>query len=381
MERIGLAVIEVATGEEQAVLEELSHDPRVEYAELDYRASAQETPNDPLWNQQWGLQRIGAPAAWNISHSHGIVVAIVDSGTNLQHADLQQSLWRNPGETPGNGKDDDGNGKVDDVNGWHFYHRPVGQYFVAAEDANVQDDNGHGSHVSGIVAAQTSNAVGVAGLSWGARLMIVKVLDNLGEGWYSDIIEGIIYAADNGARVINLSLGGTELAQAMQDAVNYANSKGALVVAATGNDGGKVLYPAACDRVLAVAATGTQDQRLSWSNYGPQVDIAAPGEAIVSTWQTGNEYRTLSGTSMATPHVSGAAALLWSHRPDYTPAQVEQRLESQADDVNAASNPGKDAYIGWGRLNIHRVLQNLPPLSSEQPYRVLLPSVQKQARR
>ncbi len=380
MQRLGLALVQAREGSEQAVLEELRRDPQVEYAELDYIAFAQETPNDPLWNQQWALHRIGAPAAWSISHSHGTIVAVIDTGANLQHPELQSSLWRNPGEIAGNGKDDDGNGKVDDIHGWHFYHRPVGQFYEAAEDNVLHDDNGHGSHVAGIVAAQTSNAVGIAGVSWGARLMIVKVLDELGEGWYSDITQGIIYAADNGAKIINLSLGGVEFAQSLQDAVNYANNKGALVVAATGNDGGKVLYPAACDQVMAVAATGTMDQRMEWSNYGPQVDIAAPGESIVSTWRTGAEYRSMSGTSMATPHVSGAAALLWSWRPDYTRTQVQQRIESQADDVNAATHPGKDVYLGWGRLNLYRVLANLPPLSVDRPYRALLPAVRKQAR-
>jgi subtilisin family serine protease len=227
---------------------------------------------------------------------------------------------------------------------------------VKMEDNNVEDDNGHGSHVSGTAAAETNNSIGVAGLSWGARIMPVKVLDENGEGFYSDVIEGIVYAAYNGAKIINLSLGGEERSDAMQDAVNYAHSQGALLIAATGNDGGEVLYPAACENVLAVAATDENDNRPIFSNYGPEVDVAAPGVEIYSTWPWRNGYWTLSGTSMAAPHVSGLAALVWSVCPGYTPGQVEQIIKQSADDVNSNTYPGEDDYLGWGRINAYRAV-------------------------
>jgi subtilisin family serine protease len=187
------------------------------------------------------------------------------------------------------------------------------------------------------------------------------VLDEYGDGYYYDIALGIVYAADNGAQVINLSLGGESPSQLLQDAVNYAYSKGALVVAAAGNNGGAVFYPAACDNAIAVAATDGNDQRLSFSNQGPEVDIAAPGDNIISTWPPPYLYYYKRGTSMATPHVSAAAALLWSWRPDWSNQQVQERLQAQADDVNSALYPGHDPYLGWGRLNLYRVLADLPP--------------------
>jgi subtilisin family serine protease len=189
--------------------------------------------------------------------------------------------------------------------------------------------------------------------------MTVKVLDQDGDGYYSDVAAGIVYATDNGARVINLSFGGDAPSQLLQDAADYAYHKGVLLVAAAGNDGGSVKFPAACENVVAVAATDQDD--LPATFLGPQVDIAAPGKDIISTWLPPYQYMSKQGTSMATPHVSGAAALLWSWRPDYTNAQIQQRLESQADDVNAAEYPGRDSYLGWGRLNLYRALGGLPP--------------------
>ncbi len=183
--------------------------------------------------------------------------------------------------------------------------------------------------------------------------MPVKVLDEYGNGSYSDIAAGIVYAADEGAKIINLSLGGgPESSQTLCQAATYATAAGALVVAATGNTGGAVSYPAACDHVLAVAATDQEDQRPDFSNFGPQVDLAAPGVDIYSTWyQSGlhaSGYFTKSGTSMATPQVAGVAALVWSRWPTWTPNQVAQRLLNTALDLN---EPGWDAYTGWGRLD------------------------------
>ena len=217
-------------------MESLRRDPRVAYAELDYAAYSTDivTPTDPGWANQWGPRQIEAPAAWTIlTGTAGVIIAVVDSGIKLDHEDLVAQRWINLAEIPGNYIDDDGNGQIDDVNGWHFFHRYTATGYVPDENANVLDDFGHGTHVAGIAAAATNNGVGIAGIASQARIMPVKVLDQYGNGWYSDIAAGIIYAADNGAQVINLSLGGTSDSQILRDAVDYARNRGALVVAAT----------------------------------------------------------------------------------------------------------------------------------------------------
>ncbi len=359
--QLGVWLLQVPQGSEESALSELGRQPGVQYVEPNYQAAALETPNDAEWSKQWALAKINAPQAWDIAHCQGVVVALLDTGAYVQHPDLVNALWTNSRETPANGIDDDGNGKIDDIHGWHFYQNCTTGLCLPYENPIIDDENGHGTHVAGIAAAETNNATGVAGVSWGARAMIVRVLDQYGDGYYYDIALGIVYAADNGARVINLSLGGETPSQLMQDAVEYAYSKGALVVAAAGNNGGAVMYPAACDHAVAVAATDANDQRPSFSNQGPEVDIAAPGESIISTWPQPYLYYYKRGTSMAAPHVSAAAALLWSWRPDWSNQQVQDRLQAQADDVNSDLYPGHDPYLGWGRLNLHRALAGLPP--------------------
>ena len=350
--------VRVPPGQEMATAEDLRRMQQVAFVELDYAAHATDiiTPTDPGWPIQWGPAKIGAPAAWSlVTDTTGIVIAIVDSGIKLDHEDLAAQRWINSDEIPGNFSDDDGNGKIDDVNGWHFYQRWSGSSFVPAENSNVQDDYGHGTHVAGIAAAVTNNGVGIAGIAPGARVMPVKVLDQYGNGWYSDIALGIAYAADNGARVINLSLGGAEDSQTLRSAVDYARSRGALVVAATGNTGGAVLYPAAYDPVLAVAATDASDQVAYFSNRGPQVDVAAPGVDIYSTWPWVTGYFTKSGTSMAAPHVSGVAALIWARWPGLSADMVAGDITRTALDVGA---PGWDVDTGWGRVDAYRAVKN-----------------------
>ncbi|MBM4429015.1 MAG: hypothetical protein FJ026_01535 [Chloroflexi bacterium] len=359
--QLGATVLQVPAGMEGDMLAALQRDPRVLYVEPNHRVHVLKVPNDPRWGEQWALPRIGAPQAWDTAQCQGTIVAVLDTGVYLEHPDLQNSLWTNPNEIPGNNLDDDHNGKVDDVYGWHFYQVCDAISCQPYENGFVADENGHGTHVAGIIAAETNNGIGIAGLSWGARIMTVRVLDRDGNGFYSDIAAAILYATDNGAQIINLSFGGDEPSQLLQDAVNYAYTRGVLLVAATGNSGrGQVLYPAACANVMAVAATDSSDRRTSFSNYGPRVDIAAPGDNILSTWLQPYLYFYRRGTSMATPHVAGAAALLWSWRPDFSNAQIQERLESTADDVNADSYPGWDPYLGWGRLNLAQALAGLP---------------------
>ncbi len=346
---LGVLSLAAPAGRETLVAAALRARPDVLFAEPDYRARTAAGPDDPALGEQWALARINAPAAWDVvTGTAAVTIAVVDSGVTLDHPDLAPKLRINPGEIPGNEIDDDGNGQVDDVHGWRFYHRWTGSTYVAGEDANVADDFGHGTHVAGIAAAATNNGIGIAGVAWGAAVMPVKVLDQYGVGWYSDIAAGIVYAVDNGARVINLSLGGAPASDTLCAAVAYAHAAGALVVAATGNSGAAVFYPAACAGALAVAATDQADGHPSFSNCGPQVALAAPGVDIYSTWPWVSGYFTKSGTSMAAPHVSGVAALVWSRWPDWSNDAVSRQIVGTVVEVGA---PGWDQYTGWGRLD------------------------------
>ncbi len=376
-----LISVAVPAGQERAAADALRHNPHIAFAEPDYAAHiAADFPDDPGWPEQWGPARIGAPTAWHTTTgSPAVVIAILDTGVKLNHEDLSPNLWLNADETPANGLDDDGNGQRDDVHGWHFFHEWAWDgeryTYLPREDGHIADDNGHGTHVAGIAGARIDNGRGIAGLAGHSRLMIVKVLDRYGDGWYSDIAKGIVYAVDNGAQVINLSLGGESASETLQAAVDYAYSHGVLVVAASGNDGGAVLYPAAGERVLAVAATDEDDERPAFSNHGPAVDIAAPGVDIYSTWWRLDGYYTESGTSMAAPHVSGLAALLWSVNPFLTPAQVSRAITGTAQDVNGtgtAAWPGWDEYLGWGLVDCAQAIAAVTP-----PQRAYLPLLAK----
>jgi len=351
-----VCAVRVPLGQETAAIERLRRDPGVAFAELDYALHAAEAvvPNDPFWDQQWGPSQIGAPEAWGITTgSSEVLIAVLDSGVQLDHEDLADKVWANPDEIPANGLDDDANGKVDDVHGWHFYHTWDGSRFIPAEDADVEDGFGHGTHVAGIAAAAGNNGLGIAGISWGARVMSVKVLDDAGNGWYSDVALGIIYAADNGARIINLSVGGSPESATLCAAAEYAHRKGCLLVAAAGNTGGQVEYPAACENVLAVAATDPMDERASFSNIGPEVDVAAPGVSIYSTWAPWGGYASMSGTSMAAPHVSGVAALVWSRWPALSNEALTTQITRAVVDLGS---PGWDESTGWGRIDAGRAV-------------------------
>ncbi|MBN1937198.1 MAG: S8 family serine peptidase [Anaerolineae bacterium] len=327
--------------------EQLQCDPNILAVERDGVVQATIIPNDTYWSSQWGPLKIGAPGAWEITTgSSAVIIAIVDSGIDTDHPDLINQLWINSGETPGDGIDNDGNGFIDDIYGWRFLD--------TGQNNNVEDDLGHGTHVAGIAGAMSNNDAGIAGMAWGSKLMILKMLDYRNSGRYSDLADAIIYAADNGARVINLSLGSASGAQVMEDAVNYATGHGALVVAAAGNNSSSVYYPGAYPAALAVAATDSNDQHASYSNSGPEVDIAAPGSGIYSTCTLAYyPYCYKSGTSMATPHVAGLAALLWSQHYTYTVGQVRQFIINNTVDVES---PGWDSYTGWGRIDAWQAL-------------------------
>ena len=276
--------------------------------------AAQAVAPDPRAGEQWPLQGdgpMGIDSAWRQTTGADVTVAIVDSGIDLGHPDLAPNLWTNPGEIAGNGVDDDHNGYVDDVHGYDFVDW----------DGTPQDANGHGTHVAGIVAARGGNGIGVSGVAWRARLMAVRVLDRQARGTTTAVAEGLRYAVDNGARIVNLSLAGPTSTPDLEEAVRYAQDRGVLVVVAAGNDGADLAvaptFPAAYAEanVLGVAAT-TRDGGLSGvSDYGPGADLAAPGEEILST-ALGGGYEWRTGTSMAAPQVAGTLVLLAAARPD-----------------------------------------------------------------
>ncbi|MBI5566957.1 MAG: S8 family serine peptidase [Chloroflexi bacterium] len=358
---INLWSVPVPIGQECAAVARLQRDTRVAYADLDYAIQTTDviTPTDPGWAQQWALPQINAPQAWRIvTDTTPFVIAVIDSGLKLDHPDLVSQLWTNSGETPGNFIDDDGNGQIDDVQGWHFYHAWAGATYVPRQDANITDDYGHGTHVAGIIGAAANNGVGIVGVTWAARLMPVKVLNQYGNGWYSDIAAGIVYAVDNGARIINLSLGGETDSPVLQEPIEYAQAHDVLVIAATGNSGGSVLYPAAYPAVLAVAAIDQFDQHAAFSNFGPEVDVAAPGVDIYSTWPWVTGYFTKSGTSMAAPHIAGAAALVWANWPELTAGRVAGYITQTATDAGSA---GPDLFTGWGRVDVYGAVLRATP--------------------
>ena len=326
--------------------------PEVEYAEPNYILKAVQV-NDPGLDHQWAPQQIDTPLAWSVTTGNSsVTIAVIDSGIDYRHSELAPNMWANPNEIPDNGQDDDSNGYVDDIYGWDFINN----------DADPLDDLFHGTHVSGIAAAAANgNTDGLVGICPDCKLMAVKVLDASGSGPLDVVANGITYAADQGARVINLSLGGTIGTATLQNAIDYAWNAGAVVVAAAGNNGlEQDFYPAAYANAIAVASTNSDDYRSCYSNYGDFVDVAAPGETIYSTLPldaNGNDdYGVKSGTSMASPHVAGLAGLLFSQNPGRSNAVVRSLIESTTEDLGPA---GRDAFFGTGRINAYRAVQGI----------------------
>lgn len=326
---IDVQVVAVDRGQERDRVAAYERNPNVRFAEVNglYRAADHGRPNDPQVDQQWQYDNTGqtggtnnadvyAFGAWHAtSDSDTVPIAVLDSGIKQSHGDLQGKIAQNA----------------------NF-----------STSTTVDDVYGHGTHVAGSAAASTNNGVGVAGTCGGCVLYNTKVLDDYGNGSWSGIANGIVWAADNGAKVINMSLGGTSSSLTVEDAVNYAWGKGAILVAAAGNGGSNTLfYPAAYTNVIAVAATDHNDQKATFSNYGSSwVDVAAPGVSILSTTVDG-AYGKKDGTSMATPHVSGVAGLVWSVSPASTTNQsIRDKVEATADPV-----AGTGTYWAKGRIN------------------------------
>ncbi|MCW5940100.1 MAG: peptidase S8 [Fimbriimonadaceae bacterium] len=294
--------------------------PFVEFAEPNYIARTfQVTPNDPRYPNQYALPKISAPTGWTVTTgSSSVVIAIVDTGIDKNHTDLNSKF----------------------VAGYDFVNN----------DSDPDDDNGHGTHCAGIAAAVTNNANGVAGVDWNARLMGVKVLNASGSGSFSAISNGITWAADNGAKVISLSLGASSGSSTLESAVNYAWNRNVVVVAAAGNSNtSSPSYPAFYTNCIAVGSTDQNDARSSFSNFGASwVDVAAPGTSILSTYD-GNTYATLSGTSMACPAVAGLAGLLWAKNGlGSTNTSIRAAIEDNCDPVGT--------WVAKGRINVARAL-------------------------
>ena len=273
----------------------------------------------------WGLDAISAPEVWTRGYTgKNVVVAVIDTGVDYTHAELKDNIWINPGEIFGNGIDDDHNGYIDDIIGWDF----------VSNDYTPMDYNGHGTHVAGIIGAE-NNGYGTVGVAYDAKIMPIRVLDEKGSGSYDNIARGIVYAADNGADVINLSLGGGD-SSIVEQAIKYATQKGAVVVMAAGNEGAsKPTNPAALatNYGIAVGAIDYYGHVADFSNLAGDNSnlnyVVAPGVDIYSTIP-GNDYKFMDGTSMGTPYVSGVAALMLSANPHLTPNQVRQIITGSA---------------------------------------------------
>ncbi|NJN97563.1 MAG: peptidase S8, partial [Anaerolineales bacterium] len=340
--------VEVQPGQETQAINELLARGDVAYATYNYKIYALGDPNDTYYGNQWGLNNaqdhdIDAPEAWNIyTGGSNVTIAVIDTGVDLYHPDLAAKIVA---------------GKTIISNDPVKY--PIG--------SPPDDDNGHGTHVAGIAAASGNNGKGIAGVSWGAKVMPLKVLASNGSGSTADLAEAIIYAANNGAKIINMSLGASCGSgwPDVEEAVNYALGKGVLLVAASGNNySTPVMCPGAINGVMAVGATDSNDNRPSYSTYGTALDVAAPGSGIYSTYYGGG-YRYLDGTSMASPHVAGLAALLWSFAPTLNYSEVESLIEQTADDLGTV---GKDDYYGYGRINAQRALERISlQISPAQP--------------
>ncbi|MDE0317188.1 MAG: S8 family serine peptidase [Candidatus Poribacteria bacterium] len=321
------------------------------------RFCAETTPNDPRYDEQWNLKAMNLPKVWGIERGKtSVVVAVVDSGIIIEHPEFRNQLWQNPGEIPDNGVDDDQNGYVDDINGWDFSDAPTlqGHGDWRERDNKPDDETGHGTHVSGIIAAEANNEVGIAGIAWGCRLMPLRAGFRVGAGAFlqnDDVAAAIVYAADNGADIINLSLGDTVNAFLIQDAVEYAYNRGCILIAAAGNSPEPgAYYPAALNTVLSVASLD-KNLQLGNSNFGASIDIAAPGEEILSTDinvnQSSRGYNYRSGTSMAAAHVSGVAALLISANPSCSNTEIQQWLTDTVRELSITNLVGAglvDAY-------------------------------------
>ncbi|MGC8856871.1 MAG: S8 family serine peptidase, partial [Anaerolineae bacterium] len=337
LDRLNAALLSVPPGEEQKLAAELRRMGGVQFAEPNYLVRPALIPNDPRWGDQYGPAHMQAPQAWDLTTgSSSVIVAVIDSGIDSAHPEF--------------------NGRI--LPGYDFIE----------QDSIPQDGCGHGTHVAGILAAEGNNAMGIAGLAWGVSILPVRALGNYCVGTVLGVAEGIVWAVERGARVINLSVGTTAASSLLENSTYHAYLHGAALFAAAGNAGtNSIIYPARYPWVMAIGATDSTDQRASFSNTGPELDLMAPGKDILSTTPLGaffyetygvtRQYGTLSGTSMATAHASGAAALLASQPQFDTPDKIYQALTQTALDLET---PGWDNNTGYGLIQIYDALNFTP---------------------
>lgn len=316
-----LYIVDLPThGSEKAVAARLHHHPAFKFAEIDEMVLPDLIPNDPYYGSAWHLPKIGASIAWDKSQGAGVTVAVLDSGVDSAHPDLASKL----------------------VPGWNFYDN----------NANTSDVYGHGTKVAGSAAAASNNHTGIAAVAGQSRIMPIRVTNLSGGGYWSTISQGLVHAADNGARVANVSFLGVTSSLTVQNAAQYMKNKGGLVIVSGGNTGTQQNYPSTTT-MIPVAGTNSKDVRASWSSYGNYIAMAAPGEGIWSTIRGGG-YGAVSGTSFSSPVTAGVVALMMSVAPKLQNTKIESLLFSTAVDLGAA---GRDPYYGYGRVDAARAVQ------------------------
>lgn len=336
----------------------LSKSKEILWAEPKYLSRIDIIPDDPNYGFQNYLKKIQAEEAWDVTEGDStIIIAIIDTGIDWDHPDLAANMWINNDELPNNSIDDDNNGYIDDYRGWDF-----GGLNGVADNDPREDDPDHGTHVAGLASAVTNNGVGIASLGYRSKLMPVKsstdsYRDQFGNPYVVYGYEAITYAADNGAHIVNCSWGNNSFSRLGEDVINYAISKGVLVIGASGNDNtSDDHFPSGYNGVISVTSVNQNDVRSTFSNYGEGVDISVQGENIYSTWQN-DTYATLSGTSMSAPIVAGLAALVKSRFPTYSPIQLGEQIRVNATPIDDLNNSYR-RKLGYGRVNALNAVSN-----------------------
>lgn len=350
--QLGYTVLKVPYGQVDETIAALRARGLVREAFPDRAYRMAYLPNDPFVPNQWNLFKMNVPTVWDVTQgSPDVVVAVLDTGVDYNHPELADNIWHNPGEIPANGIDDDGNGFVDDDIGWDF----------AYGDRDPMDDHGHGTACAGIIAAVGDNASQIAGIAYRCRVMCVKIGLSSGYSYDSMFAPGVVYAADMGAKVQSISYFSDDLTPLLRAAVDYAWSKGCLVIAAAGNFNEPFpIYPAGYDKAVAVAATTSADRKASFSNFGAWVDVSAPGVGIYATTLGGGYTDRFAGTSAATPNAAGVTALLWSLQPNAPAPYIRAALEYASLPLN---DPVVGYFTNYGRVDAWRAM-NLLPLQS-----------------
>ncbi|MBL8065835.1 MAG: S8 family serine peptidase [Chthonomonadaceae bacterium] len=342
--QIGWSTVEVPALQLLQVRAQLARLPQVRRVELDRAASLAYTPNDPFWSTQWHMRTIKADLAWDVSKGQSsTIVALIDTGLRVDHEDIASQLWTNSGEVPGNNLDDDNNGYVDDVHGFDF----------AYNTSSLVDTLGHGTGCAGILGATQDNNLGVTGVCPRLQIMALKACNDSGYLYDSYLVPAYIYGAEHGAKVYSMSYFSDRVSPAEKDAMDFAVAHDVLPIAAAGNSSSVIpYYPAAYDNVMSVAATDGANQRSWFSNYGGWVDVAAPGQDLVTTSADGT-YRGFGGTSGACPHVAGAAALIRGAVPLASAQQIRVALE---DTATTLDQPPFGVFSNYGLINVQAAL-------------------------